>query len=149
MEHKIIVRPNHSLARKDALKLLLVIATVAFTIAMGFVVAGAWLVLPFAGLEVLAFFVAFYYIYLHAEDFESITLEEDSVIVEKRGHKIDETVIFQRYWAKVMLREKLDGTRGLFIGSHGKEIEFGRHLISDDQRVQLAKQLKTQLAHFV
>jgi len=34
---------------------------------------------------------------------------------------------------------------GLFISSHGKEIEFGKHFINDEQRVALAHELKQKI----
>jgi len=66
--------------------------------------------------------------------------------VEKRSYKKSSITEFQRYWAQVNVRDVIkgqgSGKSGLFIGSHGKEIEFGKHLIDDEQRVALAKELK-------
>ena len=49
------------------------------------------------------------------------------------------------YWAKVTLRNNQDGMCSIFIGSHGKEVEFGSRFMDKDQRVSVAKQLKQQL----
>lgn len=146
---KIIARSNHSLSSESGLKLIVVLAIVTFSVALGFTYAGAWLVLPFAGLELLAFACAFYYVHLHASDFESIAIEHDRIIVEKRNLKKTSVTEFQRCWTQVSVRNA-DGAgasrkSGLFIGSHGREVEFGKHFISDDQRIVLSRKLKQKI----
>ncbi|MSP99051.1 MAG: DUF2244 domain-containing protein [Methylotenera sp.] len=148
--HKIIARPNNSLSPDDSIKLLAAIASVALLIALGFARIGAWLVLPFAGLEILAFAYAFHVIYMHADDFESITIEDDRVVVEKRNYKESTTTVFQRYWVQVNVREMMrvkggQGKSGLFISSHGNEVEFGGNFINDEQRTQLASELRKKI----
>ncbi|MES2500348.1 MAG: DUF2244 domain-containing protein [Pseudomonadota bacterium] len=149
LDCKIIARPNNSLSPENSLKLIVVLAIIAFMVALGFTHVGAWLVLPFAGLELLAFSYAFYYVYLHSSDFESIAIEEDKIIVEKRSFKKTSVTEFQRYWTQVNVRNIRGkgsvGKSGLFISSHGKEVEFGKHFINDEQRVALARELKQKL----
>ncbi len=150
MDYKIVARPNNSLSPENSLKLMVILAIIATVIALGFAKAGAWLVLPFAGLEIAAFGYAFYYIYLHSSDFESIAIEDDKIIVEKRSFKQTSITEFQRCWTQVHVRNVSNikgfvGKSGLFIGSHGKEVEFGRYFIDDEQRVILARELKKKL----
>lgn len=150
MDCKIIARPNNSLSPENSLKLMVVLAIVSFVVALGFAHAGAWLVLPFAGLELAAFAYAFYYVYLHSSDFESIAIDGDRVIIEKRSFRETSVTEFQRYWMQVHVRNIGRGKgvvskSGLFIGSHGKEVEFGKHFINDEQRVALAHELKQKL----
>jgi uncharacterized membrane protein len=147
---KIIARPNNSLSVDDSIKLLAALAGIALVVALGFFHIGAWLVLPFAGLEIMAFAYAFHTVYLHADDFESITIENDRVVVEKRNVKEITTTVFQRYWAQVNVRDVAmikgsNGKCGLFISSHGNEVEFGRNFINDEQRSQLARDLRQKL----
>lgn len=148
--YKIIARPNSSLTPEASVKLLAALIVVVLVIALAFTRMGAWLVLPFAGLEIAAFAYAFYYIYLHSGDFESITIEVDNVVVEKRNYKESTTIVFQRYWAQVNVRnveskKGVNGKSGLFISSHGKEVEFGRNFINDGQRVLLARELRQKI----
>lgn len=147
--NKIIVKPNHSLGREDAVKVLAVLFLLMTLVAFGFMKIGAWLVLPFAGLEFLAFVYAFHLIYVHAEDYESICVEGDDVRVEKRNCNDYVSMRFNRYWANVTLRNIGEGNglmarTALFIGSHGKEVEFGC-LVDENQRLQLAKQIKQKI----
>lgn len=148
--YKIIARHNNSLTPNAAVKLLAALSCIVFVVGFGFARIGAWLVLPFAGLEILAFTYAFYYIYLHSSDFESITIEADKVVVEKKDYNVVTTTVFQRHWAQVNLREVASvggviGKSGLFIRSHGKEVEFGKGFMNDEQRALLARELKQKL----
>ena len=150
---RIIARPNNSLSVEDSVKLLAALAGIALVVALGFFHIGAWLVLPFAGLEIMAFAYAFHTVYLHADDFESITIENDRVVVEKRNVKEITTTVFQRYWAQVNVRDVAmikgsNGKCGLFISSHGNEVEFGRNFINDEQRSQLARDLRQKLKNY-
>ena len=119
--------------------------TITLIVAVGVASAGAWYVLPFAGLEVLAFGYAFYYISLHYDDYESIALEGDHLILEKCARKQVQKFSFQRYWVNLSVRDLENGKCGLFISSHGKEVEFGRGFINDEQKLTLLSELKWKL----
>lgn len=143
--YKIIARPNNSLSPEAGVKVMMVLIVVLSLVALGFTLIGAWMVLPFAGLEIVAFTYVFYYIYLHSSDFESVAIEGDRVVVEKRSYKESSTVVFQRYWVQVSVRGTVNGRSGLFIGSHGKEVEFGKNFINDEQRLVLARELRQKI----
>lgn len=145
VDYKIIARPNRSLSAQGMVKVVAIIASFSLVVALGFSLVGAWMVLPFAGLEVLALAYAFYFINCHADDYESITIEGDSLAVEKRNYKNTSQIVFNRYWARVLLRELPGGEQSLLLRSHGKEIEFGRRFMNNDQRLALAKQLKKRV----
>lgn len=144
-ECKIIAQPNNSLSPKGAIGLMTVLTMVALMVGLGFTLAGAWLVMPFAGLEVLAFGYAFYHVYAHASDYDSIEIHENTVVIESKSLRAFVRQEFQRYWIRVMLREVRKGKIGVFIGSHGKELEFGRRFLDDEQRVVLTRELKEKL----
>jgi uncharacterized membrane protein len=148
--NQVIAKPNNSFSFESGLKVLAVLFIVILLVTLSFVRIGAWLILPFAGLELLAFAYAFYIVYLHANDYDRITIDDENVLVEKRNNKQITAMQFKRGWAKVSLREvRLDEgfhtKRGVFIGSHGNEIEFGKDFISDEERPQLARELKQKL----
>lgn len=145
LDYKIIARPNNSLSSEGSVKLLAVLGCLALIVAIGFTHIGAWLVLPFAGLELVAFALAFYHIRAHSADFESITIEGDQVLVEKKYSRQVSSAVFQRYWTQVSVKESSNGKNALMIGSHGREVEFGKHFIDDEQRFVLAQELKKKL----
>jgi uncharacterized membrane protein len=144
-DYKVVVRPNCSLSSRGMMLVVAIIATFSLLIGISFTLIGAWLILPFAGLEVLAVAYAFYYIHCHSGDYESITIEGDTVSIEKRDYKYDSRTVFNRYWARIFLRDLPCGDQSLFVRSHGKEIEFGRHFMNNDQRLLLAEQLKQRV----
>lgn len=147
--NKIILKPNRTLSKEGEARLLAVILLSMGLVAFGFVNIGAWLVLPFAGLEFLAFLYAFYVVSAHAGDYESISIDDENVSIEKKSRREVVSVSFNRYWANVTLRDvgggnALTAKTALFIGSHGKEVEFGS-LVGEDQRKLLARQIKQKI----
>ena len=148
--NKIIIKPNNSLSPEGTVKVVMALFVIVLLVSIGFSLIGAWLVLPFAGIEIVALAYAFYSVYLHSNDYESITIVGDEVIVEKKNDKDLTMMIFQRYWAQISVRDVMQGSgkgskRGLFISSHGKEVEFGKYFINDGQRTMFARELREKL----
>lgn len=144
-DYRIVARPNSSLSPKGRVGVVLLIASFSLCVAVGFGLAGAWLVMPFAGLELLAVACAFYYVNCHAGDYESITIDGEQLAIEKCSYKKTSHVVFHRYWSHVLLRDLPSGDQCLLLRSHGKEVEFGRHFLNNDQRLALAQQLKKRV----
>jgi uncharacterized membrane protein len=136
-----IVRRNSALSATDRAIAYGFIALVTFGIAVTFACLGAWMVLPFAGVELLVLSLAFRWIGRHAEYCERLTIDGDALRVEiaeagrvRRGE-------FNRWWAQVVGG---NGDGLLAIRSHGREMEFGRHLTAGE-RVAVAGALRRQL----
>ena len=144
-DDKIIAKPNNSLSYEGFMMVFACVLTITLVVAVGVASAGAWYVLPFAGLEVLAFAYAFYYVSLHYDDYESIAIEGEHLVLERCARKRVEKISFQRYWVNLTLRDTESGKNGLFVGSHGKEVEFGRGFINDEQRLAVVRELKWKL----
>jgi uncharacterized membrane protein len=140
-DFSITAKPNCSLTPDQRLWVFAAIASFSLIVATGFTLAGAWMVFPFAGLELLALGFAFYVIHCHSGDYESITIAGDDLAVETRHYKNISRVVFHRYWARVVLRGTAGGEQRLWLRSHGREVEFGRYL-NNDARLVLASQLK-------
>jgi len=140
-----VARRNNSLSSRARRAVVGSLALVTLAIALAFALNGAWLILPFAGLEVLVVYVAFQLIEWHASDFESIEILGDRVLIERWETGAVQRFELNRHWAHVVL---LPAARGfgekLALRSHGREIEFGRHL-SDEKRREVAHTLRQQL----
>ncbi len=54
-----VSKPNCSISPAGLLCVFAALAAVALTIGIGFAMLGAWLILPFAGLEIVALGIAF------------------------------------------------------------------------------------------
>lgn len=140
-----IVRPNHALSPQQAGGLLLGAAAATLPIAFVFSLFGAWPVLPFAGLEVAALWLALRHLRRHAADEERIEVESDSIVIRRRNAGTHTTHRFPRYWAQLRIDKPPDRRDWrLFLRSHGRELEIGQ-LLTDTQKQILARELKTKL----
>lgn len=138
---RVTFKPNSALSAASKQKVIILLTLIPCVIGVAFCFLGAWLVLPFVGLEIVALAYAFYYVNRHETDYECISLEGDSLVVERC---IDENVtqqVINPYWVKVVQHELPNGELHLYLQSHGKEIEVGRYL-TRKQRELLARQLK-------
>lgn len=143
---RILIRPNRSLSTRAMCVLLAAVTALVLTIGIGFAMAGAWLVLPFAGLEIAVVGAALLYLHRHADDGELLVIDDDRVwVIRCQGGK-DEQHDFQRYWAKVRLAGADGGwyPSRLLIGSHGRFVEIGAAM-NEEERRALAAHLRQAL----
>lgn len=140
-----IARPNRSLTANQARVLVFAAAGITGAIALAFAFFGAWPVIPFAGLEVAALWIALRHMQRHANDEECIDISDACITVTRSICGRQETHQFSRYWARLQVedRSKTAGCR-LFLRSHGREQEIGR-LLTEEQKQALAESLGKQL----
>ena len=79
----IVARPNRSADWGANVSVLLALAVPMLGIAVFFALLGAWLILPFAGLELLALGIALYRVNYKLQYRQVITVSEDSVCIDK------------------------------------------------------------------
>ena len=138
---KVTFKPNSALSTVMKQRIIILLTVIPCAIGIFFCFLGAWPILPFVGLEVVALAYAFYYVNKHEADYESISIEGDSLLIERCvGESISQHEI-NPYWVKVTQHELPNGELHLYLQSHGKEIEVGRYL-TRKQRELLVKQLK-------
>ena len=142
---ELVARPNCSLTAECKVLVVAAIGLISFVIAIFFACMGAWMVLPFAGLELVAVGYAFYYMHCHSCDYERIVIVDDEVSIETKSYRTYRQTCFNRYWVKVFLKEMPGGDHALFLRSHGKEVKFGHSYMTSEERVELASQLKQQV----
>lgn len=145
--YSITARPNCSLSPAGTLCVFSAITFVTLAIAVIFALLGAWLVLPFAGLELVALWLCFCHVWRHVHDFERLVIDHDKVIVDKHELASDTHIELNSYWAQVVMEMLPDGEcRRLSLRSHGREIEFGK-LLNSQERLDLGLSLKARLGH--
>ena len=108
-------------------------------IGVGFAVVGAWLVLPFAGLEVLLLGSAYVVYARRAADYERIELDSGRLTVEVGRAQKTSRYEMDACRARVRLEEE----RVLLLGAR-EQLELGRHLDADT-RARLADELRNRL----
>ena len=115
------------------------LACAVVAIGVGFAVAGAWLVLPFAGLEVLLFGWAYVAYARRAADYERIELEAGRLMVEVAEAQKTSRYEMDACRARVRFEEE----RVLLLGAR-EQLELGRHLDADT-RARFAVELQKRL----
>jgi uncharacterized membrane protein len=136
-------RPNCSLDRRGKLCLFAAAAIVTGLIALIFAAFGAWLVLPFAGLELALLAWALHFLHRRAGDYERVVLAGDTLRVETCEAGLPARHEFHRYWAQVRVSPAGSDAR-VFIRSHGREVELGR-FSSPEQKLAFARQLRERV----
>jgi uncharacterized membrane protein len=115
------------------------LAVAVLGIGVGFALAGAWLILPFAGLEVVALGAAFVLQARHATDYERIELAGGRLRLE-----VAEAERVARYEVDARAaRIEMQGAHVVLRGA-GETLRIGRHL-DDEARVRFAGELKKRL----
>lgn len=142
-----IIRPNNSISWRGTRIFFAAAAIVTFTVAILFALKGAWMVLPFAGLEIITLGVCLYICACKNTECEVIHIGEELVRVEKGRNKARQCVDFKRQWSSIELikPERKWYPSRLFVRSMGREVEIGASLVEED-RIALANALQQKLA---
>ncbi len=145
--HRFMIRPNCSLPWRQTVWFFLGMVLVSFSIAIVFAVKGLWLILPFAGLEMLVFGGALYVVARRGARWQLLSIHEDAVEVVEGVSGPQQHSRFQRAWVRVYLEapEVRGHPSRLLIGSHGRTMEIGEYL-NEAEKKQLAQQLREALA---
>jgi uncharacterized membrane protein len=137
------LKRNCSISPSGLSWLLGLMMATSLGIASAFAVAGAWMVLPFAGVEMLALAAAFYLHGRHAADYERLAISNGRVCIEVRDGEKTMRRELDCAWARVCERSTGLDLR-VSIVAHGAEVEVGRHL-DGERRRQLAMTLRAAL----
>ena len=139
---RFLIRPNCSLRWSEVVRFYLGVVTVSFAIATVCALQGAWLVLPFAGLEMVVLGAALYTVARRAQRWQVVSVHRDYIEIKELGSAHGSREVFHRAWARVHLEPAaIQGHPSrLTIGSHGRRVEIGGCLTEDDKEY-LAYQL--------
>jgi uncharacterized membrane protein len=125
-----VLTPHRSLSRKGFLILMTVLGLISFATGTVFLLAGAWPVFGFCGLDVLLIYGAFRLSYRRANAYEQVTVTPSELTVRQVSHhgRISE-------WTLNPLWVKLDrvvhaefGIERLFLVSHGRRLAIAGFL---------------------
>ena len=139
----LLLKRNCSISPSGLLWVFGVIAVATMGIAAAFAALGAWMILPFAGIEIVALGIAFALNGRHAGDYERIQLGEGSLRVEVRESDSVRCHEFNPARASVRVAGVGHSMRVL-LGVPGHSLEIGRHL-QEQGRLELAGELKRRL----
>ncbi|NCF19707.1 MAG: DUF2244 domain-containing protein [Haliea sp.] len=136
----IIARPNQSSSWRANLLVLLALSVPSLGIAIAFAFAGAWPILPFAGLELLALGTALYYVNWKLQYRHVITLSEDSVRIDKGFYLPRQSWKFARRVTGLAVNPEQHPWEGPELTLHDKHesVSLGEFLNRDDSLKLLA-----------
>ena len=135
----LILKRNCSLSPAGLAGVFAALAVLVLVIGTGFAIAGAWLVLPFAGLEVLLLSAAYVLYARRAADYERIELDAGRLTVEVAQAQKTLRYELEARRARVLL----EGERVLLQGAK-EELELGRFLDAQS-RAEFAAELQKRL----
>lgn len=140
---RIVLRPNQSWSWQANLYIFYTLIAVSASIGLTFAVMGAWPVLPWSILEVLAVGLCLYHCAIQCQRQEVVTITEDKVVLERGLRKPTESFVYHRLWSRFLVHRPShpwDPAR-VSIRSHGQEEEIGSFLSKRDKS-DLIDQLK-------
>jgi uncharacterized membrane protein len=145
-EHQTVLlnaKRNRSLSNAELRKAFWIVAFVSLAVASAWSAMGAWPILPFAGLEVAALYLAFRSWSCRADDYETVVIRGDRLLVECQMKGRVRRFDANRHWTQVIVRNGIRG-RQISLRSHGREIEFGTFL-SEGARMAAVRKLRDHL----
>ncbi len=134
-EYLISLSPNSSLKGIHRIIFLLSITLVCGGIGIIFYFFGAALILPFAGLELIVLFVAFYLSFKWSSNKEKIYISQDIVKVEKGINKAEYSWKEFRTFTYFKIKKERDKIIRLSFRSKGKDIFIGDFLNEADKEI--------------
>lgn len=130
-----VITPHRSLPRTGFLVLMAAFGGISFISGMVFLIAGAWPVFGFFGLDVLLLYWAFRLNYRHAAAYEEVKITPSTLTVRKVSHRGR-----VREWALNPLWVRLEkvaheefGIERLFLVSRGKRLAIASFLGPDEK----------------
>lgn len=142
-----IIRSNCSLSWTWMKRLFGFLACCLGAVATYFVSIGAWLVLPFAGLELLLIGAGIYANARWTHRREVVEVGGNDLRVLRGGRALAEIKRLPRHWTRVTMRQDPRGWYPslLLLECHGQRIEVGKALV-ETERLQLANDLRSKLS---
>ncbi|WP_240732824.1 DUF2244 domain-containing protein [Halioglobus maricola] len=136
----IVAKPNHSSNWRNNLYVLLALCVPSLGAAIGFTLLGAWPILPFAGLELLALGSALYYVNWKLQYRHVITLSEDKVRIDKGHYYPRQSWQFARDTTGLDITPERRPHDSPKLSLHGTEetVPLGEFLSPDDARELIA-----------
>jgi uncharacterized membrane protein len=141
-----VLHPHRSLSPLGFLILMIVLSAVSFATGVAFLMAGAWPVFGFFGLDVLLVYLAFRANFRSGLVYETLHLTRDELSVRRvMPSGESESWRFQPYWLRVEMDDPPSYDSQLRLSSHGKSLVIGAFL-SIEEKLEVARALGEALA---
>lgn len=140
---RFLIKPNRSLTAKGMILFVVLVGIAIFLVALRFVLLGAWLVLPFAFLEIVMLAAGFW-LYERASRYsETVEINGNKLLITKSSIQSVTKWELNPHWVRFVLKKdpKEWYPSKLLICSHSDRVEIGACLI-DAEREELLDALR-------
>lgn len=108
--------------------------------------AGVWMILPFAGLEIMCVAVAFWWLERAVDDRDCVEVTETQVKIDRCRGQQAQRFEFNRGWLSTELkRDRMGGSHGVRLAQSGRSVELLEFLPVSEQH-QALRDLRAALA---
>lgn len=140
-----VLHPHRSLSPLGFIILMVALAGVSFAMGIAFVMAGAWPVFGFFGLDVLLVYLAFRANYRSGMVYETLRLTSADFTVRRvLPNGKSKTWSFQPYWLRVEMDNPPQSDSELRLSSHGRSLVIGSFL-TPVERLEVAEAISAAL----
>jgi uncharacterized membrane protein len=141
-----LLTPQRSLSPRGFVIFMAAVCAASFVAGLMSVLAGAWPVVGFLGLDLVLIYIAFRINYRHARLYETLELTPRNLTVQQVDHRgRASSWRFQSTWLQVLLDDPPAHDSQLTLRSHGRKLVIGAFL-TPGERLDLAKALRRALA---
>ena len=147
LKKTIMVMPNRAMPWQHIMVIYLLVSGVTISIAFSFFTQGLTLILPFAGLELLALGVVLYISAWRSNIKEVVNVTEEKIRIEI-GRDVPEKIYeLDKAWANIVLERSWNNwyPSRLLLRSHGRQLEIGKFLNEQERQclaIELSKVIK-------
>lgn len=128
--------------------MLLVLIVICTLASIRFLLVGAWPVVLFLALDVMALWLAFFISYRRGRISETIQLSASDLIVSKMSSSGSvSTIRFEPYWAKVSVQTCGAEKNILTISHHDKSVSLGAFLMPHERK-HVAQTIETAISRW-
>ncbi|HEV3105813.1 MAG TPA: DUF2244 domain-containing protein [Trinickia sp.] len=138
-----LMKRNCSVSPRQFVCFYASLALFSSAIALSLVARGAWLVLPFTSIELLAVGIAFVIHARHAVDYERIRLFPNRLVIEQMSAERLTQFEFNPRWVRI--EQGASPRDSIKLMSRGQTVVLGQHL-AHYRRAAFAKELRASLA---
>ena len=124
------ITPHRSLGRKGFIAVMCAVGGISFIAGMVFLIAGAWPVMGFFGLDVLLIYWAFRANYRAAAAYETVTVTASEIVVRQISHRGRKAELsFNPLWVKLERESDPEfGAGTLYLVSRGRKFAIAAFL---------------------
>jgi len=122
------LRPNKSSSLRQNVLFFGMLSLICITFGVGFFIVGAPLILPFAGLEILALITIIKLNRDWSNQLQILAIDKLHVKITNNKRK----KIYDRFLSKFLIKEK-NGAKVILLQSHKEQIEIGKFLTADEK----------------